>query len=104
MSKARPWWRRIWDALTGNAPAEKNQSNAPTPAPAATKQPQRPTAKPSTDPYVYVTKTGKKFHYSADCQALQNAWARNEVIKMGLPKARASGRTACNRCCWEYLH
>lgn len=93
MSKARPWWRRIWESLTGK-----------TPAPEQKKQPQKPAAKPSTEPYVYVTKAGKKFHYDADCQALQNAWARNEVIKMGLSKAKASGRTACNRCCWDYLH
>ena len=87
--KTSPFLRRIMDALTGK-PA--------TPAPAKPRKPAQ------TEPYVYVTKTGKKFHYDQDCPALSSAWSRDQVIKMGLSKARAAGRTACDKCCFGYLH
>lgn len=96
MKTARPWWRRILGSIFGepttgaNIPAQPVQR---TTAPKPTK----------TGPYVFVTKSGKKFHYDQDCQALQSAWARNEVFKIGLTKAKASGRSACSRCCWDYL-
>ena len=102
MKTTKPWWRRIWDALTGEPTGPANGANVPE----QKSTPKMPPVKPARDePYMYVTKTGRKFHYDADCQALQNTWARGEVIKiMVLSKARASGRTACSRCCWDYLH
>ena len=98
MKTPKPWWRRILDALTGEPATGTN-------VPTQKTTPKRPPVKPApAEPYVFVTKTGKKFHYDADCQALANAWVHNEVIKTGLSKARASGRTACSRCCYSYLH
>lgn len=84
------WWSRLW-----------NGPQKPEPAPKKTNTSTKPT---SSEPYVFITVRGKKFHYDADCPALKNAWVYNEVIKMDLSKARKSGRTACNKCCWEYLH
>ena len=83
-----PWLRRFLDILTGKPKTTK----PPTPKTTA------------TEPYVYITRNGKKFHYDPECPALNNAWSRNEVIKMDLSKARASGRTACGKCCYNYLH
>lgn len=78
-----------------------------TPAPAKKPLPQTP-AKPEApakrEPYVYVTAQGKKFHWDADCPSLTEAWTRDKVIKMDLSKARKAGRTACNKCCFDYLH
>lgn len=90
MKKSTPWWRRILDTLTS------------TPATTTTAKPSTPKTS-KTEPYVYVTKSGKKFHYDQDCPTLQSAWSRNEVFKMDLPKARAAGRTACSKCCYDYL-
>jgi hypothetical protein len=56
------------------------------------------------EPYVFITKSGKKFHWDTDCPSLTEAWARGKVIKMDLSKAKAAGRTACNKCCFDYLH
>lgn len=52
------------------------------------------------EPYVYVTLKGKKFHYDRLCPGLRNA----KEYKMSLSKARQAGYTACDKCCWEYLH
>lgn len=59
------------------------------------------TPKPAkTEPYVFVTLHGSKFHYDPDCPSLRNA----KTYKMDLSKARAAGRKACDKCCYGYLH
>jgi hypothetical protein len=68
------------------------------PAP-STPQPARP--KPiKNEPYVYITAKGTKFHYDLMCPAIRNA----KEIKMDLSKARKAGYTACDKCCYNYLH
>lgn len=52
------------------------------------------------EPYVYVTKNGKRFHYDLLCPGIRNA----KEIKMDLSKARKAGYTACDKCCFGYLH
>lgn len=52
------------------------------------------------EPYVYVTTRGKKFHYDILCPGIRNS----KEIKMPLSKARKAGYTACDKCCWDYLH
>ena len=52
------------------------------------------------EPYVYVTLKGKKFHYDLLCPGIRNS----EEFKMDLSKARKAGYTACDKCCWDYLH
>ena len=97
--KTPTWLRRILDTLTGKTATPARGANVPT---QKTTPPMRKKT-PTPDPYVYITKTGKKFHYDRDCPALANAWSRNEVIKIELSKARASGRSACGKCCYDYL-
>lgn len=55
---------------------------------------------PQKEPYVYVTTKGKKFHYSLACPGIRNA----KEYKMELSKARKAGYTACDKCCYSYLH
>ena len=55
-------------------------------------QPPRPKAQ--TEPFVYVTTGGKKFHYSRLCPGIRNA----KEVKMPLSKARKAGYTACDKC------
>lgn len=52
------------------------------------------------EPYVYVTTRGKKFHYDILCPGIRNS----KEIKMALSKARKAGYTACDKCCYSYLH
>lgn len=52
------------------------------------------------EPFVYVTLKGKKFHYDLLCPGIRNS----KEIKMGLSKARKAGYTACDKCCYSYLH
>ena len=52
----------------------------------------------NSEPYVFVTAHGKKFHWNDDCSGISNP------IKISLDKARAAGYKACNRCCYDYLH
>lgn len=60
------------------------------------------TPPPSTpkEPYVYVTTKGKKFHYDLLCPGIRNS----KEVKMPLSKARKAGYTACDKCCFGYLH
>lgn len=53
-----------------------------------------------TETYVFVTVKGKKFHYDRLCPGLRNS----KDVKMGLSKARKAGYTACDKCCYSYLH
>lgn len=85
--KLMQWLRRIRDTLTGKP---------------STKPPMRKT--PTYETFVYITKSGKKFHYDPCCPSILDAFNRGDAIKIGLSKARASGRKACNKCCWSYLH
>ena len=55
---------------------------------------------PQQEPYVYVTAGGKKFHYDILCPGIRNS----KEIKMSLSKARKAGYTACDKCCFDYLH
>ena len=74
------------NTLLGAKPAQ-TQKNAPT--------------KPAqTEPFVYVTTGGKKFHYSRLCPGLRHS----KEVKMSLSKARKAGYTACDKCCYSYLH
>lgn len=67
-----------------------------------TTQPQKsaPTKPAQTEPFVYVTTGGKKFHYSRLCPGLRHS----KEVKMPLSKARKAGYTACDKCCYSYLH
>ena len=53
-----------------------------------------------TEPYVYVTLRGKKFHYDILCPGVRNS----KELKMPLSRARKAGYKACDKCCYSYLH
>lgn len=82
----------IFSALFGGL---KKKPAAPKPQPTAA--PKQPTPK---ETYVYVTTKGKKFHYSLACPGIRNS----KEVKMALSKARKAGYTACDKCCYSYLH
>lgn len=48
--------------------------------------------------YVFVTKSGKKYHCSPSCSALNGGSVRIEI-----EKARKSGYTPCEKCQYDYL-
>lgn len=48
--------------------------------------------------YVFVTKTGKKYHSSPSCSALNGGGYRMEINK-----ARKGGYTPCEKCQYDYL-
>jgi len=50
--------------------------------------------------YVFITVKGKKFHYTPTCSSLHSA----NTVKMDLSKAKKAGYTACDKCCYSYLH
>lgn len=50
--------------------------------------------------YVFITVKGKKFHYTPCCSSILNA----KTVRMDLSKARKAGYTACDKCCYSYLH
>jgi hypothetical protein len=66
---------------------------------AGTKKPAKSTPE-KKEIYVYVTTKGKKFHYDILCPGIRNS----KEIKMELSKARKAGYTACDKCCYSYLH
>lgn len=71
------------------------KSGASTPgAPTKSTQQQEPYV------YVYVTTKGKKFHYDLLCPGIRNS----KEVKMSLSKARKAGYSACDKCCFDYLH
>lgn len=58
---------------------------------------------PKTAPremYVFITVKGKKFHYTPTCSSLHSA----KTVRMDLSKAKKAGYTACDKCCYSYLH
>lgn len=59
-----------------------------------------PKPRAQTEPFVYVTTGGKKFHYSRLCPGIRHS----KEVKMPLSKARKAGYTACDKCCYSYLH
>lgn len=52
------------------------------------------------EPIVYITVKGRRFHYDRACSYLLNS----EEVAMELSKARKAGYTACDKCCFDYLH
>lgn len=47
--------------------------------------------------YVFVTPTGKKYHYDPSCAGVENC------IRMELSEAKSKGYTECSRCQYTYL-
>ena len=84
----------ILSALFGGLKKKPVTPATPKPQPTTPKQ---PTPK---ETYVYVTTKGKKFHYSLACPGIRNS----KEVKMALSKARKAGYTACDKCCYSYLH
>lgn len=70
----------------------------------AAAEPEQPKSAPKQqtpkEPFVYVTLKGKKFHYDLACPGIRNS----KEVKMPLSKARKAGYTACDKCCYSYLH
>ena len=56
-------------------------------------------ARPS-EPYVFVTPRGKKYHWDRLCPSLRSS----REIKMDISKARKAGYTACDKCCSDNVH
>lgn len=79
-------FERIKKAITGHQTAEAKKPANSAPA--------------RKEPYVYVTAKGKKFHYDLLCPGIRNS----KEIKIDLSKARKAGYTACDKCCFDYLH
>lgn len=57
-----------------------------------TKSAPKPAAQ--TEPFVYVTTNGKKFHYTRACPGIRNS----KEVRMPISKARKAGYTACDKC------
>lgn len=93
------WWHLLWWVFVGWwwYPLRWGFSLLRKKTPAAPNETASPAEK---DTYVYVTLKGKKFHYDLLCPAILNS----KEIKMDLSKARRAGYTACDKCCFEYLH
>ena len=85
------FFEKLKSALMGSK-LEPTKKTAPTN--------KRSTAPTQKEPYVYVTANGKKFHYSLACPGIRNS----KEYKMPLSKARKAGYTACDKCCYSYLH
>lgn len=82
------WLKKILGGSTTEKAAKPTNSTPPKSTP------------PKAEPYVYVTARGKKFHYDILCPGIRNS----KEIKMPLSKARKAGYTACDKCCYSYLH
>ena len=66
-------------------------------------KPSKPTSKNTPvkkEPFVYVTTKGKRFHYDLLCPGIRNS----KEVKMTISKAHQAGYTACDKCCFDYLH
>jgi hypothetical protein len=75
-------------------PAGSTSSSTPTPVPAPTTVKPAPTPQPaqSSDPTVYITRTGEKYHVGS-CSYL-----RQSKISISLSEAKRQGYTPCSRC------
>ena len=51
----------------------------------------------SSKKYVFITPTGKKYHYDPSCAGVENC------IRMELNEAKSKGYTECSRCQYIYL-
>lgn len=78
-------FNQLKDALLGKA----KKTTAPAPQ-----------KKQQTELYVFITVKGKKFHYTPNCSGLHSA----KPVKMDISKAKKAGYTACDKCCYAYLH
>ena len=82
------WLKKIIDRVQSEKVTKPTNSTPPKSTPQ------------KAEPYVYVTARGKKFHYDILCPGIRNS----KEIKMPLSKARKAGYTACDKCCYSYLH
>lgn len=94
METIKAWLKKLLSSLLGNG-----SPNTPATPPPAKPAPVKPTPKQS-EPYVFVTVKGKKYHWDRLCPCLRNS----QEVKMDLSKARKAGYTACDKCCHDYLH
>jgi hypothetical protein len=81
MATLKEWLKKLVASLTAT-------STTTTPA----------TPKPS-EPYVYVTAKGKRYHWDRLCPGLRNS----QEIKLDLSKARKAGYTPCDKCFPDYM-
>ena len=86
MATFKEWLKRLVANLTATNTTPNTQ--APTPK----------KCKPS-EPYVFVTAKGKRYHWDRLCPCLRNA----QEIKMDLSKARKAGYTPCDKCVPDYI-
>ena len=86
MATFKEWLKR----LVANLMATNTTPNTQTPTPKK--------RKPS-EPYVFVTAKGKRYHWDRLCPCLRNA----QEIKMDLSKARKAGYTPCDKCVPDYI-
>ncbi len=63
-----------------------------------TEAPAKPKPTKPSEPYVFVTAKGKRYHWDRLCPCLRNA----QEIKMDLSKARKAGYTPCDKCVPDY--
>lgn len=68
--------------------------------PVPTKTPNTSAKPHASEPYVFVTARGKKYHWDRLCPSLLNA----KEIKMDISKARKAGYIACDKCCSAAIH
>lgn len=85
MATIKEWLKKLVCTLRG--------TDKPSPA-------QTPAKVKPTEPYVFVTAKGKRYHWDRLCPGLRNT----QEVKMDLSKARKAGYTACDKCCFDYLH
>lgn len=85
MGKIKDWLLKLIDKLQ-----EAEKANADT----------TPTKPRPSEPYVFVTAKGKRYHWDRLCPCLRNA----SEIKMDISEARKAGYTACDKCCSAAVH
>lgn len=85
------WWVKTDKSSSQKITATKAGSTSTTTSTSTSKP---STSKPSTSnsKTVYITKTGKKYHYKKNCRGLSNA---NSIQTTTLSKAKSQGLTLC---------
>lgn len=86
MATFKEWLKKLVDNLTATNTTPTTQTPAP--------QKREP-----SEPYVFVTAKGKRYHWDRLCPCLRNA----QEIKMDLSKARKAGYTHCDKCVPDYI-